>query len=77
MTKLSWIKTQAGKYYANYSISALNASKVLSVMMTDWASLRETDNITASADENNIIIGSNVNTFIADSATAYVRLHYV
>lgn len=77
LTKLSWIKTQAGKYYANYSISTLNASKVLSVMMTDWASLRESDNITASADENNIIIGSNVNTFIADSASVYVRVHYV
>ena len=45
--------------------------------MKDWASLRETDNITVSADENNIIIGSNVNTFIVNSSTAYVRVHYV
>ena len=77
LAQLSWIKTQAGKYYAYYSISNLNATKVLGVMMTDWASLRETDNITVSADENNIIIGSNVNTFIVDTATAYVRVHYV
>lgn len=77
MTQLSWIKTQAGKYYANYSISSLNATKVLSVMTTDWASLRETDNITVSASEDNIIIGSNVNTFIANSATVYVRVNYV
>ena len=77
LTQLSWIKTQAGKYYANYSISSLNATKVLSVMTTDWASLRETDNITVSASEDNIIIGSNVNTFIANSATVYVRVNYV
>lgn len=76
LTQLSWVKTIAGKRYAYYSISSLNATKVLSVMLTEWSSLRETDNINICGDENKIIIASNTDEFLS-TASVFVRVLYI
>lgn len=76
LPQLSWIKAEAGKYYAYYSLSSLNATTVLSVTMIDWSSLRDTDNIMVGGDNSNILISSNVNTFVVSDANVSVRVYY-
>lgn len=74
LNTLSWTRSGGGKFFYDLNIS--NVNKLLAATIYDWGTLRDTDVVLVSTNDEKIIISSNVTSFINDESFIIIRYLY-